>query len=349
MTSSSRTLRAPHFQPVLRARLVLRAQPAYRGFTLIELLVVIAIIAILIALLLPAVQQAREAARRSSCRSNLKQIGIALHNYHNTYRRFPNGYIDVTNATGVQDGGWSWQAQILPQLEQAALFRKFNMSFHPHGAGGTAQEKANGNLLANTLAIFSCPSDTKPDTLSLHGSGAQGRVAKAATSSYVGSLGPFDGSTCQYTTSTPVQVTGKRNTGLFIINECNRFRDITDGSSNVFAVGEITWESSQNNQLYGNVAGDGQAKCNLLDKYAGPFRHLRSTRRKLNGTQTPHRAFHSLHTGGGQFLMGDGSVRFVSENIDHSQSNYTAATVNGPFGLYQRLAAINDGQVVGEL
>ena len=319
-----------------------------RGFTLIELLVVIAIIAILIALLLPAVQQAREAARRSNCKSNLKQIGIALHNYHDTYGRFPNGYIDITNATGVQDGGWSWQAQILPQLEQAALYKKFNMSFHPHGAGGNAQEQANGVLMENTLAIYSCPSDTKPDTLSLHNASAVGRVAKAATSSYAGSLGPFDAAPCEYTTTTPVQVTGKRNSGLFIVNDCNRFRDITDGSTNVFAVGEITWESSQNNQLYGNVAGDGQAKCDLIDKFAGAFRHLRSTRKKMNGTQDPHRAYHSLHTGGAQFLMADGSVRFVSENIQHTQSNYTVATASGPFGLYQRLAAIDDGQVVSD-
>src|ERR1700709_1412993 len=92
-----------------------------RGFTLIELLVVIAIIAVLIALLLPAVQQAREAARRSQCKNNLKQLGLALHNYHDIVDRVPMGYTDTAtvSAAATEDGGWSWAAQLLPQLDQA--------------------------------------------------------------------------------------------------------------------------------------------------------------------------------------------------------------------------------------
>src|SRR5437588_8459259 len=106
-------------------RLILR-----RGFTLIELLVVIAIIAVLIALLLPAVQQAREAARRSQCRNNLKQLGIALHNYHDTHRVFPIGFLDTIWGTGETNvsAGWSWGAYLLPYLDNAALYNQFNFS-----------------------------------------------------------------------------------------------------------------------------------------------------------------------------------------------------------------------------
>src|SRR3954463_8669310 len=98
------------------------------GFTLIELLVVIAIIAILIALLLPAVQQAREAARRTQCKNNLKQIGLALHNYHDVFGCIPPGYIDIgtPNSPTVYDGGWSWASMILPQIDQAPLFNSFD-------------------------------------------------------------------------------------------------------------------------------------------------------------------------------------------------------------------------------
>src|SRR5688500_4365529 len=114
--------------------MVPRPVPRRRGFTLIELLVVIAIIAVLIALLLPAVQQAREAARRTQCRNNLKQIGLALHNYHDVHNTFPMGYCaGMTYVDGASDTspGWSWATYILPQLDQGPLYNQFNWSAAP--------------------------------------------------------------------------------------------------------------------------------------------------------------------------------------------------------------------------
>ena len=175
------------------SHVVIRRRRIRSGFTLIELLVVIAIIAVLIALLLPAVPQAREAARRASCKNNLKQIGLALHNYLETAGMFPLGYIDSVGGVNptIQDGGWSWPAQILVSLDQAPLFKKFNMSYHPHGEGGNAIEQTNSKLMATTQPVFSCLSDTKPGTKFLHTTTDIGR-GTIATSSDCGVQGPFD-------------------------------------------------------------------------------------------------------------------------------------------------------------
>ena len=317
-----------------------------RGFTLIELLVVIAIIAVLIALLLPAVQQAREAARRSQCKNNLKQLGLALHNYHDTFGRFPPGYTDDGTA---RLGGWSWQAQILPQLEQGPLFGKFDFRSRPFGTTGAGGISTPHNVagVGTTLAVFSCPSDTKPPVESLHNTSARAYVEKLATSSYCGSVGAFGGNTCDISTLPP-KIPAENN-GLLIVNRCRRIADVTDGTSHTIAVGEVTWQVSQNNSLYGSVGSNGIARCdNGAADAPGPFRHLRTTRQKLNGTTTQHRAFHSLHSGGAQFLLTDGAVRFVSENVHHTGTNAPADGSIPNFGLYQRLGAISDGLAIGE-
>ena len=134
-----------------------RAAIGHRGFTLIELLVVIAIIAVLIALLLPAVQQAREAARRSQCKNGLKQIGLALHNYHDMLRTFPPGYVSLFDSSGNDTGaGWGWGSFLLPQIEQSALFYQINSNVGIESA-------VNSIPRVKSLSIFLCPSDTAPD------------------------------------------------------------------------------------------------------------------------------------------------------------------------------------------
>jgi prepilin-type N-terminal cleavage/methylation domain-containing protein len=337
-----------------------------RGFTLIELLVVIAIIAILIALLLPAVQQAREAARRTQCKNNLKQIGIALHNYHDVAGVFPPGFLDIhVGNTERTSGGWAWSAYLLPYLEQANLYSGFDFNTTPYALttpGGLPVK--NQALVATVLPVYSCPSDTKKETVSNNpGAAAAGAgVAAVAQTSYQGVLGAFDGSPCDISGSSII--VDPRNNGLLTVNSSRRFRDITDGTSNIIVVGEVkdiptTTDPGGNNVgsnrqfIYGSVTNAGGPKCeNNGVNNNGAHNHIRATRHKPNGpllsTSTLHRAFHSNHVGGVQFLQGDGSVRFVSDNIDHTNSNYTAATLNGPYGLYQRLAAINDGQVLGE-
>lgn len=333
-----------------------------RGFTLIELLVVIAIIAVLIALLLPAVQQAREAARRTQCRNNLKQLGLALHNYHDNNQVFPMGFSDsVWGNTEVLGDGWAWGAAILPFIDQAPLFNQFNFNTNPYMTGG------NQALIATPLAAFSCPSDIKPTTTANNpGNAAGGKgTAAIATSSYMGSAGPYEGTPC-IQDSTGVPVPGPRNIGMFQVNTSLSFRHITDGASNVFAVGEVRWIpngtdataaafGSDRQYIYGNVTTGGGPKCDNNGPNNNGFHlHNRWTRQKLNGpilgAANLERSFHSTHVGGAHFLMGDGAVRFVSENIDHTATNYVASpsNVNGPYGTYQRLAGVNDGQVVSD-
>lgn len=338
-----------------------RRESVRQGFTLIELLVVIAIIAVLIALLLPAVQQAREAARRSQCRNNLKQLGLALHNYHDNSQVFPMGFSDtVWGNAEVTGDGWAWAAGLLPFIDQAPLYSQLNFNTNPYNIAG------NQALIATPLFVFSCPSDIKPAvTPNNPGNAANSRGATAvATSSYMASAGPFEGSPCVSNGGVPAP--DARNIGLFRVNTSLSFRHITDGTSNVFAVGEVRWIPNGTDQsnanfgsdrqfIYGHVTTGGGPKCdNNGVNNNGFHNHARWTRQKMNGpllgAANLERAFHSTHVGGAHFLMGDGAVRFVSENIDHSATNYTAATPNlsGPYGLYQRLSAISDGQVVGE-
>ena len=183
------------------------------GFTLIELLVVIAIIAILIALLLPAVQQAREAARRVSCKSRLKQIGVALHNYHATYGLFPPGWVAArTGADTSRSNYFGWSAMLLPQLEQSNLYDRLDFS-------SNLDEGRNPEFISQSLELFRCPSDGYPATYTTRSS-----HLALGVSNYPGLGGQ---TICEF-----------NDTGLFGLNTSTRIRDIRDGTSNTFAVGE---------------------------------------------------------------------------------------------------------------
>jgi len=311
-----------------------------RAFTLIELLVVIAIIAILVALLLPAVQQAREAARRSSCKNNLKQLGLALHNYHDTHNVFPPGWV-IPRCPGVNDAehrfirfspGWGFY--LLPQLEQAAIYdlQDFEMAGPCTGTPyeiGILDAPTAANRLRETLSAFSCPSDIKPST----GADSMG------TSSYLGIRGN-DSRGGQ-------AISFAEGNGMFWANSKCRMRDITDGTSNTFAIGEVSW-----NQYYSYSTGN-QVKRGGW--WAGIREHktddliARSVNAdfELNGSHPnisdSNDGFGSLHQGGAQFLLADGSVRFVSENIDSVN-----ASGSDPMGTFQRLGVRNDGLVIGE-
>jgi prepilin-type N-terminal cleavage/methylation domain-containing protein len=137
-----------------------------RGFTLIELLVVIAIIAILVALLLPAVQQAREAARRSQCKSNLKQLGVALHNYHDVHSVFPPGCVNQEGDTANPDDrdrlNWTWPVYLMPYMDQAPLYEQLNPG--PTRATAAVSDPAKRAVMQQPLAAFRCPSDVGPAT-----------------------------------------------------------------------------------------------------------------------------------------------------------------------------------------
>ncbi len=299
-----------------------------RGFTLIELLVVIAIIALLVALLLPAVQQAREAARRASCKNNLKQLGLALHNYHDQFKLFPPGYISVDAATGMMtpiDGGSGagWGLLILPQIEQAALYNKFNLNRR-------IADPVNAPLIVTPISAFLCPSDAAPAskwTLKADGNPSQ-VLAELATANYVAAFGTVSLDDCENPAGTaPVTSAGQCvGNGPVYHNSRLSLRDFLDGTSNTVFIGErktnanLDWWST----WAGMVAGGeetGQRVLGCLDHRPNhPAAHFDD--------------FGSSHTGGAHFLLADGSVRFVSENIDTA--------------LYQALGTIRGGEIVGE-
>ncbi|TWT58592.1 putative major pilin subunit [Thalassoglobus neptunius] len=339
-----------------------------RGFTLIELLVVIAIIAILIALLLPAVQQAREAARRTQCKNNLKQFGLAMHNYHDVYNMFPighqyrgwfNGDPNVNPKQGGSAYGWGWA--LLPYMDQAPLFNLFwaeqQVAWANPGPNQTA-EQTNVLLAQTVLPMISCPSDTKPTNQN------DGAIPNSATSSYQGASSAYNGYQGNNVTA---NANTRRFNGVFRRTNSGpptRIRDITDGTSNTIAVAETRWGMQTNglnrSRFYGAQDGNGmngaQGATNaLLVQGEWAMNWL-----QIEGNTQPHRTAGSLHIGGAQFLFCDGTVRFLSENIEHTATPWInlnsafrtvdiASNPNAPFfGTYQKLFARNDGAVLGE-
>lgn len=309
------------------------------GFTLIELLVVIAIIAILIALLLPAVQQAREAARRSTCKNNLKQIGLALHNYHDTHSVFPPGAVGLV--TDMNSSSWCtssssnrgrapWSVLILPFLDQAPLYQQFefeeDFTTWETPLSGFNGSTSNSAAWENPLVVFKCPSDPV--------SGAELPAAN-----YRGVQGGYQSSSSYCGTTSRRFYTN----GMLCVNAKIGFRDITDGSSNVLLVGESHYNTTQANTSNGSYVGwasspnlnggsrhainlaaaDGGINSAPVDPNAGDPRNY----------QSHH--FGSFHTGGCHFLLADGSVHFISENVDIT--------------MFRSLGIRNDGLPIGGL
>ncbi|RLS41723.1 MAG: DUF1559 domain-containing protein [Planctomycetota bacterium] len=352
------------------------------GFTLIELLVVIAIIAVLIALLLPAVQQAREAARRSQCKNNLKQLGLALHNYHDTYNKFPSGFVSMawpsTTSATTELSCWSWGAMILPYIDQAPMYNLVQpgtISLAANLAAGGAQATA----LTTPLPGFMCPSDTGPNLndfnasyavtaaeQSAAGFGTYDRRATSdgtnriaiAKSNYVGVADSGDSGTPAWNPATygpPL--------GLFSANSGNGIRNMTDGTSNTLIVGERAFKFEGLTAGAGNALGFGMTSTgayaglyarSALAIYGIPYWGINQS---VNNEEHQTRGFSSTHVGGTHFVMGDGAVRFISDNIDHKPNSIggAPATTGGGHGgstyvdsTFEYLLTIANGEVVGE-
>lgn len=311
-----------------------------RGFTLIELLVVIAIIAILIALLLPAVQQAREAARRTQCKNNLKQLGLALHNYHDVHRVLPPAATD-SSRFATDKSTWSWMVMIMPMIDQAPMFNQLKAN-SPLSLLETMNTPVGGLLLTTPISEYLCPSDPGGEINTLRPLDPAGLNLEVGSTNYIGVMGVDK--------SSPAD-------GVFYFRSKVRFRDITDGLSNTFAVGERasnnisdphptaagTWPGATDFPC----TGGNEAECTVA--IYGNVSHAIQTGELLQTgvltAPTAMWAFSSPHEGGVQFLMCDGAVRFVSENIESRMTDPNDAST---WGLYQNLGVRNDGNVIGE-
>ena len=320
-----------------------------RAFTLIELLVVIAIIAVLIALLLPAVQQARESARRTQCKNNMKQLGLALHNYHDTYLKFPAA-IYFTNGSTIQgysnnsNMGPSWLLALLPSIDQANLFNQYNF---------TTTVTGNQNVVQTVVPAFVCPSDpyaTSSNKCTIFGiQMARGNYGASATAA---------GSATQ-TVWSSIPSTDR---GLIGVSSWANMKDITDGSSNTIA----SWELRAGPQpadprgVWGNGKVGGGTICNCLNRGGAvgtgdcfginEGNHndgddIWANGANLNTIGTPiqmgghgggdgQAGPKSMHVGGVHALMADGSVKFINQNLDSN--------------TMRNLIGVADGNVVGD-
>lgn len=312
----------------------------HRGFTLVELLVVIAIIGILVSLLLPAVQAAREAARRSQCKNNLKQIGLALHNYHDVMRVFPPGYlsnnVSPTDPASAESGsGFAWGAMILPMLEQGPLYEHFEFeedagSHHNHEHG------------AEVLSVFRCPSDPAPDRFTVNDGQHDFEIA---TANYVGIYGYGSVTMAPGNPNPP---------GILYRNSKVRMAHITDGTSNTMLVGERAHvhrfvkgqpEVKAYSTWYAAVPGisrpAGMEMMPMMQEGPGSLvlghvgqsapmvmHHAPSTTNHIVN-------FSSQHNRGIHFLMADGSIHFLGNTVNYN--------------TFRWLGQRDDGQVPGKL
>ena len=292
-----------------------RSRLSRPAFTLIELLVVIAIIAVLIALLLPAVQQAREAARRTQCSNNLKQIGLAIHNYHDTYSRLPLSSIDPGHS---RSGAF---ASILPYIDQANVYQRYDFSL------GNSNP-VNLTAVAQRITAYLCPSTPFRRPVPIRGCDANDR-APGTYAVCTGSDDPWGTTASGVPNNGAIVNSGSGSTSM---------RDMTDGTSSTFLGGESAWNFADYTFTSGPC--NGQIRWGFT-YWSSPYPLATafSTKGPFNpksraGDNNRLANFRSEHTGIVNMLFCDGSVKYLSENIDHS--------------LLDKLATRAGGEVVGE-
>lgn len=335
------------------------------GFTLIELLVVIAIIATLVAILLPAVQQAREAARRSSCKNNLKQLALAMHNYHDTFSVLPPGLVDAVPGGGTLNanaiGRTGWGTLILPFIEQGALYDLMNpgqMQFSENLTGFSTRAEATANTpnqsllnaINTSMKTFRCPSDVGPD-LNEFGTNLRSS-ANVLVQTILGNYPVAVAHGDTWGINHPTNAIRVQD-GLFGINSSHRFRDVTDGLSNTLMFGERMYDGSQRRNAAGpatgtfvlGTAGNGLNAAGApqeLYRGMGPIGFGSPCYMNDLSCAERGRSTSSEHRGGAQFALADGSVRFISENIQQNPGNSLDNVI------FDSLLARHDGNVVGE-
>jgi prepilin-type processing-associated H-X9-DG protein/prepilin-type N-terminal cleavage/methylation domain-containing protein len=309
--------------------------PTRQGFTLIELLVMIAIIAVLIGLLLPAVQKVRETASRMSCQNNLKQIGLALHHYHDAYQSFPPGYRALgPYSDGATDTapGWGWGAFILPHLEQDNLYRQLNFN----------QPVQKSPAIQTVVKVYLCPSDITPGAAFPVPDPFGKTIVLAAPSSYAACVGGDETDT-----------TEPMGLGIFYRNSRTRMADITDGTSSTILIGERAWSNANGiwagavpggvilrgelNPCRPVVPGAWFPAATLVQAHA----HLNNALIDPDGSAGMD-DFGSRHPGGSNFVFADGSVHFLrSVPSDNPDGSLTQDGV-----IFQALGTRAKGEVV---
>jgi prepilin-type N-terminal cleavage/methylation domain-containing protein/prepilin-type processing-associated H-X9-DG protein len=310
----------------------IRQRRGQRGITLIECLVAIVLVAILIAILVPAVQLARAAARRTQCKNNLKQIGVALQLYHDAFQCFP---LTVGNSSGGSRFGWS--ARLLPMLDQGPLWTQLDFSEDVLSAMAGPSGVNNLNLAATVLPAFRCPLETAPPLQIAFAPGPiQPGGQRIGASSYLGVEG--------YSSVTTSLLSDKP--GLFWTDHIQRASstrasDITDGASMTFAVGEQLNFQDPNWSLGGGGVWAGGHTVDVTRTGSLPMNADEKSSPKVSFCCT----FGSRHPGGAHFLMCDGSVRFVSENIASQSADQSDPGVPQ---VFQFLSGISDGNVVND-
>lgn len=290
-----------------------------RGFTVIELLIVSAISAVLAALLLPAVQQAREAARRSTCKNNMKQLGLALHNYHDTHRVFPPGFVSIKNSNQI-----GWQTFISPFIDQAPLYNDLQSATDGWNTDWNANLKAV-KLAKTVITAYQCPTDP--------GSGKKnGGKGTGLNTRWVVKAGK-DLKDTHVATSNYLA-----NKKVFFKNSKVRMRDFTDGTSNTVMAGERGTKVGYGGiwigaHRWGKEEG-AYSSSSILGDMLGKDKNVPFTINSKASLAHRMNTFSSSHVGGAHFNIGDGRVRFLSENINTK--------------IYHHLATYAGGEAIGE-